>query len=202
MSRGSQGHTIGMRKVVFAGGTHCGKTTLVDYFANEGYNTVPESGIKVVNNLIEEMTWERYRAWRLDNQAAFFEKVTSAQIAIEGTIRAHTPFVFFDRGILDYIAMGEHIGAAIDEKALRHARSARYDVVFICEPLSSFDTRIDEGRMFGKGDSIRITELAQELYMAFGYTPVVLPDIPVIERIAIIKRTLAEFFPKEPLLPT
>jgi len=192
-----------MKKIVFAGGTHCGKTTLVEYFAKEGYGTVPESGIVIINECIERVGWDNYRSWRLAHQDIFVQQMLEKQVRFEEDALAlkKSPYVFYDRGIIDYFSMAKHLNVSFDEKFAEYARTSRYDAVFLCEPLSHFDSREKAGRTFTRKDSTLLTTLAGSLYREFGYEPIHLPDIPIPERVAIIKRTIAELFPNDPLRP-
>jgi len=188
-----------MRKIVFAGGTHCGKTTLVEYFAKEGQATVSESGIHAISKFVDVMGWGGYRSWRLAHQEEFVEKMLEEQIRFEAKASQDAPYVFYDRGIIDYFAMADHLSVSFHSKFDAYAREYRYDLVFLCEPLAHFDQREQSGRMFTREDSKKLTIRAESLYREFGYVPIRLPDIPVPARVAIILKTIEEFFPAEPL---
>lgn len=180
-----------MRKIVFAGGTHSGKTSLTEYFKNEGYEIVSESGIAVVRSLTDELGWEGYRTWRGQNTDAFLGLIAAHQIAAEKKIPKDATLVFLDRGVLDYAAMAAHLGAVIPLSLIEYAKHHPYDIVFICDTLSAEDERAGEGRFFTTEDSLQIGTHAERLYREYGYAPIRLPDIPIADRIALVKQSLA-----------
>ena len=179
-----------MKKAVFAGGTHSGKTSLVEYFRNEGHETLSESGIAVINLLVGSMGWEGYRAWRADNPDEFIARIVDYQIRSERAIRDSAGVVFLDRGVLDYAAMAAHMGAATPRALIEHMKQDPYDCIFICDTLSKDDERAGEGRLFTTEDSLKIGEHAERLYREYGYDPVLLPDVPLKERVQKVKEVL------------
>jgi predicted ATPase len=179
-----------MKKVVFAGGTHSGKTTLIDYFRSAGYPVLSESGIEVVNELIAERGWDEYRIWRKKNPDEFLRRIFLRQIESEKTISDGKDFVFFDRGILDYAAMAAHLGLSIPPDIVTYAQQNPYDAIFICDTLAAEDARLGEGRFFTTTDSLKIGEHAERLYREYGYNPFRLPDVPIEERVQKVKEVL------------
>ena len=179
-----------MRKIVFAGGTHSGKTSLVEHFEDAGYRVVSESGIEVVNEMIDELGWEGYRSWRKQRPDEFVYRIALRQIENEKNISEGDDTVFFDRGILDYAAMARHLGRPIPPIIVQYAKQNRYDLVFLCDTLAAEDVRVGEGRFFTTEDSLHICRYADMLYREYGYEPVHLPDVPIGERIRIIGKTL------------
>lgn len=182
---------MSMKKIVFAGGTHSGKTSLVEYFHSEGYETLSESGIAIINLLTGSMGWEEYRAWRMSHPDEFLARIADYHIARESEMQSARGVVFLDRGVLDYAAMAAHMGVLPPRALLEHARGHPYAIVFICDTLSRADQRTDEGRFFTAEDSLAIRRHAERLYREYGYDPVVLPDIPIEKRVAMIKQVLA-----------
>lgn len=181
-----------MEKAVFAGGTHSGKTTLLEFFQSDGYAVVPESGIAIVAPLIESMGWEGYRTWRTEHPSEFLERIVAHQIEAESRIPEDASTVFFDRGILDYAAMALHMGVPAPRNLFEYARTHPYSTVFICETLlSRADERAEKGRFFTTEDSLKLGEYAENLYREHGYEPVRLPDIPIFERVARVKEILS-----------
>ncbi|GEM_PF-2449744 len=180
-----------MKKIVIAGGTHCGKTTLIEHYRDAGYPVVAEAAIPIMTRLKDEMGLEEYRAWRKTNAQEFFEMIEDAQIANEAAASTDADFLFLDRGIQDTIVMERYVGVVPTERALRHAKENRYDLVLICDTLPEFDGRGDTGRTFTHEDSLKLTELAHQQYLADGYEPIRIPPVSLEERIALINKVLS-----------
>lgn len=179
-----------MRRVVFSGGTHCGKTTLIEHYRSLGYPTVPEPGMTFIGELVASMGLEEYRAWRADNQQEFFNRLVERQVELESTLPPEGTYVFLDRSMMDTVAMCRHVGVKVPELAVERARAFRYDDVFICDLLPDFDNRAHTGRVFTREDSENIARLVHEAYDEFGYSPIHLPPISVEERLATINQQI------------
>lgn len=178
-----------MKKIVFAGGTHAGKTTLLAHFAEQGFVTIPEAGFQVIqeNSALHGM---EFWAWRAENQCAFYEGIATRQMQLEASLPAGDALAFLDRGVVDLIGFCRYVGCSVPDVVFTYARENRYDHVFLCETLSVADVRETEGRTFKRDDSLKIKELVRAAYEELGYAPVPLPDIPVSDRAAIVQRTL------------
>lgn len=179
-----------MKKIVIAGGTHCGKTTLIGHYQSLGYPIVPESGIQIITEMKDRMGLEEYREWRQANPKPFFELIEERQIDAETKAPTEGDFLFLDRGMQDTIVMEKYTGIAPSERALEYARTIRYDTIFICEVLPNFDNRQNTGRTFTHEDSLKLTELAYLEYKAHGYEPIRVPPISLEERIALINKEI------------
>lgn len=179
-----------MKKVVFVGGSHCGKTTLLEQFKSAGYPVVPEAAGLVMKQLVEDMGLERYREWRSNNLGKFFELVCEKQIELEQNIPSDEQIIFLDRGVPDMIAVSRYHGAIQPEHITSYPHTNRYDAIFLCELLDHFDDRRETGRMHTREDSRQIVELVYKEYKKYGYDPVRLAPVSVEERVELIQRTI------------
>ena len=182
-----------MRKVVFSGGTHGGKTTLVEHFKSLGYLAVPEPGLTFISELVEEMGLEKYKDWRSKNQQEFFNRLVRRQVQLEEEILVQTQdlsVVFFDRSFIDTIAMCHHVGVSVPREAYEYLKKQRYDLIFFCEMIPDFDERGNTGRVFTKEDSRKIAGLVEQEYKKQGYECIKLPPISFEDRLEIVSAEL------------
>lgn len=179
-----------MKKVVFSGGTYCGKTTLVNSFRDLGYPVVPEAGILFMTELKDAMGMEAYKEWRFNNQQEFFEQLVEKQAYLESVEHKDVEFVFYDRSFADTIAMCEYLGIQAPRKAVEKFNEKAYDFIFVCDMLPDFDERQETARVFNQQDSERINQLVREVYLNTGYHPVILGPVSLAERIEIVKATI------------
>jgi predicted ATPase len=179
-----------MKKVVFVGGSHCGKTTLLEHYKSAGYQAVPEAAMLVTAELKEKMGLEQYRDWRSKNPAKFFGLISEKQMEFEQNAPSDSSILFLDRGVPDMIAICRYHGATLPERTLAYPETHRYDFVFLCELLDHFDDRPETGRMHTQEDSHRIVELIYEEYKKYGYDPIRLAPVSVEERTKVINQTL------------
>ena len=179
-----------MKKVVFAGGTYCGKTTLIEYYRSLGFPIVSEAGIAFITELKESMGLEAYLEYRKNQGKEFFERLAQRQIQLEKNLPDSGSFLFFDRGMIDTIVMTRFAGESVSEEAMTYAKTHKYDVVFVCEILPSFDGRQSSGRAWTREDSEKLVEMAFDEYKAQGYDPIRLPAVSVEERVKIVNKVL------------
>ncbi|MFH0837379.1 MAG: hypothetical protein V1870_04580 [Candidatus Aenigmatarchaeota archaeon] len=76
-------------KIVISGGTYAGKTSIIHEFSKEGYKTIPDIGMHVIEELNKKMGTEKQKAWRKKHPREFYEKIVKKtnQIRIKYKIR-------------------------------------------------------------------------------------------------------------------
>lgn len=183
-----------MRKIVFSGGTHCGKTTLIEHYKSLGLTIVAEPGMTFISELVQEMGLETYKKWREENKQEFFDRLVVRQLELENDVPYGAECVFFDRSIVDTIAMAIYSGVEVPVLAINYVKENRYDDIFICELLPHFEARITSGRVFTLEDSKNIAKLVSDTYTVHGYETFALPAVSVDERISIINKQIG--FPR------
>ena len=100
-------------------------------------------------------------------------------------------YVFFDRGIIDPIAYYDY--AVMDAPAhwTRAAESFRFNTkVFLVPPCPDiFENDAERGHSFD--DALAQYKVLPKTFERFGYTSVLVPKAPVVERADFILRALA-----------
>ena len=170
---------------VITGAPSSGKTTLIDQLADQGFQTVPETGrLCVEREMAKGRTIDEIR----EDFAALQHVIADMQLRIEGGLRA-TDVVFLDGAIPGslawYRACGRNPNVFLAE-CFHH----RYASVFILDPLPLFQengARDDDALIVGLLDEW----LARD-YGALGYRVVRVPVMPPEERLAFVLETLSE----------
>jgi predicted ATPase len=170
---------------VITGAPSCGKTTLIDQLAGEGYRTVAEVARQYIAS---EVAKGRTVAEIRSDMASLECRLMDLQRQIEDVLPAHE-VMFLDRGIADYFAFFRLCGLnpnAYLAECFRH----RYASVFILDPL---EFELDGMRM---ESDIAIADYLAEWhardYSALGYDVVRVPVLPPQERLAFVLDGLAE----------
>jgi predicted ATPase len=168
---------------VITGAPSCGKTTLIDLLAAEGYRTVPEWAREYMEREIAGgRTIAEIHADGVALQRLFFDK----QLEIEQELPA-TEVLFLDGAAPGSLAWFRVFGLNPNEilpGCFRH----RYASVFILDRLP----QQQDGLRFE--DEIMPDFLDQWLerdYRALGYDPVRIPVLPPEERLAFVLRELS-----------
>jgi predicted ATPase len=160
---------------VITGPPSSGKTTLINELAKLGYVTYPEAARIIIDReMAKGKSIEEIRR----NEAEFQRKVFKMNVETEKTA-PKDKIVFFDRAIPDSIAYYQTYG--LDPKEVFEAcKKIRYKKVFFLEPLP-FEkdyARIENGKTVEK-----LTNLLKESYKKLGYEIVIIPPMPVKERL-------------------
>jgi predicted ATPase len=170
---------------VIAGAPSCGKTTLIDHLANQGFQTVTEPARLYIE---KEMAKGRGIHPIRSNPAGLQRKIREIQLSVEGGLRA-SDLLFLDGALPSSLAWYRLYGLNPNE-ILPECFCHRYASVFILDPLP-FQPDIE-----------RIDELAADVtfleewhtrdYRALGYSPVRVPVLPPEERLAFVLERLSD----------
>jgi predicted ATPase len=169
---------------VITGAPCCGKTTLIDQLANQGFQTVPETAhLYIARQLARGRTIHEIRA----NMAAVQRGLIDTMLEIEHGLRAND-VLFLDRALPDTLAFCRAYGLNPNE-ILLECFHYRYASVFILDPLPFQRNGTRDG------DAPRVGYLDEWLaadYCALGYRVVRVPILPPQERVAFVLERLSE----------
>jgi predicted ATPase len=169
---------------VITGAPCCGKTTLIDQLANQGFQTVPETAHLYIER---EMAKGRTINEIFANRAALQRGIEDMQLSIEGGLQA-IDVAFLDRAFPDCLAFHRVAGLNPNE-ILPDCFQHRYASVFILDPLpfQGNGVRDDDAAKAGYLDEW----LARD-YSALGYRVVRVPVLSPQERLAFVLERLSE----------
>ncbi|MDQ3814445.1 MAG: ATP-binding protein [Armatimonadota bacterium] len=178
-------------KIVISGGSHSGKTTLLQALAAMGYKTIPEAAMLVIEDLNRRLGIEGQSQWRQAHPADFQSMVADRQLRLEASLEdaADSP-VFLDRGLLDGLAYCEFRHIAAPPVLTSVSLHERYSHVFVLATIIPYESRSETGRTGTGAASQTIGQLIFQTYAAYGYTPRWVEQMPVQERAAFILQQL------------
>lgn len=182
-----------MPKIVLTGGPYSGKSTVAERLHADGCAVVPEAAMRVIEQLTEELGLEAAQAWRSAHHREFQARIAELQLRLEAAAaRRGATLVVCDRGLHDGIAYCRHFGVETPEPLATAVGHTRYDRVFVLDTLRPFRGRPETGRMDGLRDSLRVRDLIREVYREHHHEPVGVPELPVADRVAQIRRSIEE----------
>jgi predicted ATPase len=169
---------------VITGAQSCGKTTLIDQLADEGFRTVPEVARQYFE---EEMAKGRTMDEIAEDQAALERRLMDMQLRIEHGLRA-TDVVFLDRALPDMLTFYRVFGLNPNE-SLAECFHHRYASVFVLDRLP-----IEQDGLREEVDvsATLLDEWLPRDYSALGYDVVRVPVLPPQERLAFVLERLSE----------
>lgn len=163
---------------VIAGAPSAGKTTLIELFAQKGFNTRPEPPrLYLDKEIAKGRTVQQIRAEEKDLQHIFM----NLQVELERTL-PHDELLFLDRGIPDQFTYCRMFG--VDPNIfLKDCFIHRYASVFILAPLpfEKDGYRDPEAEIVDYFD-----EWITRDYHALGYTTIRVPVMSLEERLTYI----------------
>lgn len=178
-------------RIVLTGGTYAGKSSLLESFKKQGFQTVPETGMQIISEISQKLGVEEQKKWRSENTVGFFRLIFERQLELESkTKQDSNNIIFHDRGIHDYLAFMKLEGVEPPKEFVELAKNNPYDVAFICEILPGFDGRKQTGRVVTREQSYQLKELIQNIYKEFGIKTIFVKDMPTEERVEFIKKEL------------
>lgn len=168
------------KKYILTGSAYSGKTETLKELAKYGFATVPEAATMIISeqNKIggDLLPWTR-----LDD---FLNVLLERQLELESKIPLGSEVAFIDRGIPDELAYFRYRKmepTPVYEKAFREHR---YDGVFVFEQIPGY--RQDKIRRESPEMVQRLRILHEEAYRELGYEVIVVPLMPITERVNFI----------------
>lgn len=168
--------------VVISGCSGGGKSTLLSELASRGYHIVQEPGRKIVKEQIaingDALPWS--------NLDKFLELVLSRYL-YEFNSRQGQQLMFFDRGIIDAL----QLDGSQPEYFQRAAQNFRYNrLVFLVPPWEEIFVNDAERKHDLEFAKKEYEELLIK-YKNYGYETVIIPKLPVNERVDFVLEKLA-----------
>lgn len=169
---------------VITGAPSCGKTTLIDLLAAEGYRTIPEWAREYMEQEIARgRTIEEIHA----DSAALQQRIFDQQVRIERGLQVNQ-IVFLDGAVPGSLAWHRVFGLNPND-ILPGCFHNRYASVFILDRLPH---RLDGLRFEDEEISGFLDEWIARDYAALGYDPIRIPALPPEERLAYLLAWLSE----------
>jgi predicted ATPase len=165
---------------VITGGPSTGKSTLLAELEKLGYKTIPEAARTLIDQALQKgQSLDELRG----DERHFQENVARLKQKIEaGHDTNYT--TFFDRGMQDTLAYLRHYGFTAEAWVTELMEKARYQKVFLLDPLSAFEN--DYARTENHEFTKRLHGLLHDAYTEFGMKPVHVPAVSPSERVAFI----------------
>ena len=167
---------------VITGGACCGKTTLIDMLAGQGFQTLAETARQLMDG---EMARGRTVEEIFENGAAFETLIMDAQREAERGLRA-TDVVFLDRALPDCLTFFRIFGLDPNE-ILAECLCFRYASVFVLDLLP---LELDGARIEDETFTIHLDAALACDYRALGYDVVRVPVLPPGERLEFVRNRL------------
>ncbi len=165
-----------LKKYVFAGAAHSGKTTMLNEMAKLGFQTVPEAARQIIEEQIAKggtlLPWINRRGFEL----LYLERMLEAESRFsEGT-------VFFDRALPDSLAYHKIYDAC--PECIEHVKNSHYDAVFILEMIPGYN--MDDVRQFDIEHEKRMQKAIEEAYSETGNRIIKVPAMSIEKRVELV----------------
>ena len=168
--------------VVISGCSGGGKSTLLSELVNRGYSVVLEPGRQIV----KEQTAIEGDALPWINLQKFLELALSRYLFQFNSQKESQKYIFFDRGIIDAV----QLDPSQPEYFQHAAKKFRYNrLVFLVPPWEEIFKGDTERKHNFESAKKEFDELLIK-YKNFGYETVLIPKIPVKERVDFILEKL------------
>jgi predicted ATPase len=169
---------------VITGTSSCGKTTLIDLLADEGFRTAPETARRYFD--MEMARGRPIDEIRRDGVTAQ-HAIRELQLALERGLEA-TDVVFLDRGLPDILTHYRWRGLDPNE-ILPECFCHRYASVSV---LDALPYRQDDVRREDEATRAYLARWVERDYTALGYDIVRVPVLPPQERLAFVLENLTD----------
>jgi predicted ATPase len=169
---------------VMTGAACCGKTTLIDLLADQGFQTVPETARQLME---KELAGGRTIEEVFEGGAAFERTVMDVQQEIEHGLR-ETEVIFLDRALPDCLTFFRIFGLNPNE-ILAECLHHRYASVFILDLLPF---QLDGARIEDDTYTVVLDDWLERDYSALGYDVVRVPVLSPQKRLEFVLERVSE----------
>lgn len=165
---------------VLAGGPCSGKSTLLKALSKEGHPVEEETAERLLKAGISKgQTAKEMRADPVEWQ----EMICSEDFILFDGLPTNK-LVFTDTSFLETLVFANRAGISMGPNIKEWLQKKRYLKVFFLEPLAAYAQ--SEVRLESASITIQINEQLRSTYRRYGYDVVMVPDLPVEERVAIV----------------
>ena len=162
---------------VIAGAPSSGKTTIINELGLLGYTIIEEAArILITSNLEKGISIEEMRK----DDKSFQKEIMDLRLRLEGDAPSDSP-AFFDTAIPDNLAYYKLCG--LDTAEMEEFSKDRYKKIFLLEPLP---LEKDGIRVEDEMKRRELYDTISEIYSRIGYELIMVPSMPVKERISFI----------------
>lgn len=172
-----------MQRIVITGGPSTGKTSIIQSLENDGQFVFHEIARKIIK---EQMDLKSEKVPWL-NVSAFSKLVLQEQI--QDFQKGAAPLNFYDRGIPDIIGYLNYNQQPRIPELESAVAEYQYDHIFITPPWQEI-YQTDNERRESFEESIRIFEELKLAYTTLGYTPIIIPNTSVANRVQFIQQKI------------
>jgi predicted ATPase len=169
-------------KYIITGGPGSGKSSIVKSLAARGYTTIDEAAMPIkAHELLRKRLGLPHTLPENDN-LNFQRLIYTRQLDLESQVREST---FIDRGVIDNIGYCRRFGTPISDELHNICSAARYDKVFLLDPLPKKYYRQEEARDENYEESLLLFPFIEQAYEQYGHKVVCVPyfDLPEEESI-------------------
>ena len=171
---------------VVTGGPGSGKTTLIDALADAGFARTVEAG----RAIIQDQTAIDGPALPTRNPMLFAELMLSWELQSYRSAQARRGPIFFDRGVPDIAGYYRLIGRTVPPHVAAAADRFRYSRrVFAAPPWPEIFGQ-DAERKQSFDEAVRTFDAVTDAYRDFGYELVLLPLVPIPQRIEFVLQAI------------
>ena len=168
-----------IKKYVLTGSAWSGKTATLRELARFGFSTVPEAATIIISeqlasggNLLPWTDLDGFLEVLIEKQLEWEAKIPEGEIA------------FIDRGIPDELAYFRYRGIEPTSVYAKAFKEHRYDGVFVFDSIPEY--RQDKIRKEPLEMVQQMRVLHEEAYRELGYDVIVVPLLPITERVNFI----------------
>ena len=166
------------KKIVITGGPGSGKTSLILFLEENGY--------QCQNEISRQVTLEAQK--KGIDQLFLSDPVLFSQHLLEGRLKQHQEvghfkktILFYDRGLPDITAYMDFTNVSYPESFYTTCNKHRYDTVFILPPWKDIYTQ-DNERYETYEEAEKIHKFLIQSYQKYGYEVIVVPFGTLKER--------------------
>lgn len=170
-----------MKRVVFSGPPHSGKSTLIQGVSEifPAAHVMPEPASTVISS---HATTNGFWTEVASSPCTFSELCVNAAERAESSVPFAAKLIIMDRSVIDAIAYMRRDGCRTAmEKALELARSVTYNQALLCEAVGDYSNRPETA-----AEAALITDYVQQAYTDLGVQITKVPAMPMDERTSFV----------------